>query len=151
MPSVRYQVSELPQTGWANAWLPMPSLTPGAQFSLRDRISGHPGTVQVHSPRPAGAYAASTSPEWQGPSAVAPNWFAPQLWVDRIDGLPVAPTNAGSGVKYLPLEEAMPAVPAAPIDGTPPVAMRGRKIGGRRSMHWPRNIIRWPNLNGQYT
>lgn len=155
MARVRYQVDGVPQDGSAHAFFPVPSLTPAGQFSLRWTISGSPGTARVPSPRPAGSFRASPSPQWAGPSDVAPDWFAPQLWVNFINELPVGPSAAGSGVRYLPGRVAQPVDPVVPLGtlgplGPSQVVMGGRKVGGRRSMHWPRVLTRWPNLAGEY-
>lgn len=156
MPVVRYQVDEVPANAWAEAFFPTPGLTPAGQFSLRRMITGFPGTVRVTSPRPAGAYRASSSPEWQSPSDVAPNWFAPQLWLDSYTQYAhIGATPSGGGVSYMPKQVAAPVEPVVPQGtlgplGPSKVAMGGRKIGGRRAMHWPRVVPRWPNLNGDY-
>lgn len=149
MATVRYQVDGLDDNSHAHAFFPVPGLTPAAQSSLRYRISGVPGTMRVPSPRPAGAFAASTSPEWLSPSDAAPDWFAPQIWVNDISGLPVGPTASGRGIRYLPGRRAQIVPPVTPQAGVAGVAMTGRKIGGRRSMHWPRSIIRWPGLGSK--
>lgn len=156
MAEVRYQVDEVPESAWAHAFFPMPSLTPAAQTSVSRFTTGYPGTVRVTSPRPAGAYRASQSPDWHGPSDVAPDWFAPQLWLNEISQLRPGATPAGGGISYMPKPVAQEVPPVIPVnasygpDGPPPVAMTGRKVGGRRSMWWPRSIIRWPDLGGNY-
>lgn len=155
MATVRYQVDQVPQNAWAHAFFPTPTLSPAGQFSLRRFISGAPGTARVTSPRPAGAYSLSPSPAWRDPSHSAPDWFAPQLWLNDIRELPVGPTASGRGVCYLPhrvAETVPPVVPQGTLGplGPSAVVMGGRKVGGRRSMHWPRVIPRWPNLSGRY-
>jgi hypothetical protein len=153
MATVRYQVDGVPETAWAHAFFPMPGLTPAASSSIRRFIQGYPGTERIPSPRPAGAYRASPSPQFQGPSDVAPDWFAPQLWSHDIRELPVGPTHAGTGINYLPHRKAFPVDPIVPQGtlgplGPSQVAMTGRKVGGRRSMHWLRSVISWPSLGG---
>jgi hypothetical protein len=156
MATVRYQVDDVPQSAWAHAWFPTPGLSPAGSSNQQRFISGFPGTMRVDSPKPAGAFRASTSPEFHSPSEVAPPWFAPQIWYDDLrGGRPVAPTGAKSGIAYLPHLRAHAVVPVVPIGTVGPlgpskVAMGGRKVGGRRSMHWPRTVIRWPNLAGRY-
>lgn len=135
----------------------MPSLSPAGQFSVRRFIHGYPGTLRMPSPDPAGSYTLSRSPEWKPNSHpdVTPDWWAPQLWWNDIAELPVGPSHAGSGVHYLPHRVARPVPPVTPqgwlgVQGPGPVAMGGRKIGGKRSMKWPRLVPRWPNLRGDY-
>lgn len=154
MATVRYQVDGVHQNAWSHAFFPTPGLTPAGQFSLRRFIRGFPGTMRVDSPAPAGAFRASPSPEFHSPSEVAPPWFAPQIWYDDLrGGRPISPTSSGAGISYMPHQAAHQVEPAVPIGSTGPlgpsqVAMSGRKIGGRRSMKWPRTIITWPSLSG---
>lgn len=143
MATVRYQVDGVP-AGWADAFFPMPTLTATATTSLRHTIAGAPGTEPVPSPRPRWSGRLSSSSQWAPPSEVAPDYFRPQLYVNDIRGL-------GPPVRYMP--GAVQGIPPAVgyIDGhsefgPAEVAMRGRKVGGRRSMKWPRTIIRWPDL-----
>jgi hypothetical protein len=80
---------------------------------------------------------------------VAPDWFCPQVAVQDIRRL-------GPPVSYMPHRAAQLVPPVVPVGklgplGPSPVVMRGRKVGGRRSMHWPRVIPRWPNLRGSYS
>ena len=157
MPTVRYQVDEVPSSAWAEAFFPTAGITPAASSSISRFVSGYPGTARIASPRPAGAYTAFSSPEWSSPSAVAPDWFAPQLWLDEytVHAHPAA-TPAGGGVSYMPKQLAQTVDPVVPQGGLGPlgpsqVAMTGRKVGGRRSMHWPRVLPRWPGLDGSYT
>jgi hypothetical protein len=155
MATVRYQVDDVPHNEWAHAFFPTPGLTPAGQFSLRRMIHGFPGTRPVPSPRPAGSATLSTSSAWKPPSSVAPDTLSPQLWWDDIAELHVAPSHAGSGIRYMPHVVAVEVPPVVPIGALGPlgparVAMTGRKVGGRRAMKWPRSIIRWPNLAGKY-
>ena len=154
MSTVRYQVDEVTEDQHAHAFFPVPGITPAAQSSISRFVHGYPGTMRVASPRPAGAYRASPSSQWHPPSEVAPDWFAPQLWWNDIAELPVGPTASGRGVRFRPGPLTalipVPVVDQSVAAGPPPIAMRGRKIGGRRSMHWPRTLIRWPNLKGEY-
>lgn len=157
MPTVRYQVEEVHPSGWAAAWFPSPGLTPAGQTSVRRFIHGYPGTARVTSPSPAGAFSASSSPAWRSPSSVAPDWIAPQLWWQDIawKGGNVGPSSSGGGVSYMPRPVAQVVPPVVPIgtlgpQGPSPIAMTGRKVGGRRAMHWPRVVIRWPDLSGRY-
>ena len=146
MPTVRYQVDDVPPQ-WADAYFPMPTLSPAGATSVSRFTHGAPGTEAV--PVSANHKASGTlsrSPDWHDPSSVAPDSFNPQLYVNDISQL-------GPPVRYLPARVAMLVEPVIPIgtlgpQGPPTVHMRGRKIGGRRSMHWPKVVPRWPGLNG---
>lgn len=140
MAVVRYQVDEIPDL-YMHAFTPMPGLSPAGSSHGIIRVFGSPGTTKVPSPPPAFSGRMSCSPLWRSPSDVAPDWFAPQLWLADI-------TNLGPPVHYLPNRSGVPA-PVGTVGGVSEVAMGGRKVGGRRSMKWPRNLIRWPNLKGQ--
>ncbi len=161
MATVRYQVDGVPQTGWAHAWFPTPPLSPAGAFSLSRFIHGYPGTMRVASPKPAGSHTMSDSAEWMpwGSAEVGPDFFAPQLYWTDIAEQTVGATNAGNGVGYMPHRVAVDVEPMVPqgVIGIIPgrnrpaeVAMGGRKVGGVRSMHWPRSFIRWPSLSGEY-
>jgi hypothetical protein len=112
-------------------------------------ISAAWGTEQV--PVSANHNASGTvsrSPGWRPPSSVAPDYILPDIAVQDI-------TRLGPPVHYMPLPAAELVPPVVPVGaqgplGGPEVVMRGRKIGGRRSMHWPRVVPRWPNLRGGY-
>jgi hypothetical protein len=144
--TVRYQVDDVPSQ-WADAWFPMPTLSPAGATSVSRFTFGAPGTEAVPvSPNHKASGSLSRSPEWHDPSSVAPDSFNPQLYVNDISQL-------GPTVHYLPLRQAILVEPVVPIgslgpQGPPSVHMRGRKIGGRRSMHWPRVVPRWPGLSG---
>lgn len=156
MATVRYQVDEVPESAWAEAWFPMPTPSPAAAQNQRwYNIRSTLGAERQPSPRPAGAFSMSPSPAWMPPSSVAPDWFAPQISYVGIRDKQVGPTAAGTGIGYMPHPVAETVPPVVPLGtygplGPSQVAMGGRKIGGRRSMHWPRSIVRWPNLRGDY-
>jgi hypothetical protein len=143
---VRYQVDDVPAQ-WSDAWFPMPTLSPAGATSVARFTHGAPGTEAVPvSPNHTASGTLSRNPEWHPPSSVAPDSFNPQLYVNDISQL-------GPPVHYMPHSLAMLVDPVVPIgtlgpQGPSAVHMRGRKIGGRRSMHWPRVIPRWPGLNG---
>jgi hypothetical protein len=149
MAQVRYQVDGVPAYAIA-AFMPAPGTTPAGRFSIRRFIHGAPGTMPVRSPKPAGAFRLSPSRQYSPPSEVAPDYFLPQLYVNEIAELPI-----GGGVSYLPKPVAAKVPPVVPQGALGPqgparVAQSGRKVGGRRSMHWPRTIVRWPDLAGKY-
>jgi hypothetical protein len=145
--TVRYKVDDVPPQ-WADAFMPMPTLTPAGATSVSWTIQAAWGTEDVPvSPNHTASGTLSTNPEWKSPSAVAPDYFRPDIAVQDIRRL-------GPPVHYMPLPAAMLVPPVVPVGslgplGPPAVLQRGRKIGGRRSMHWPRVVPRWPNLRGQ--
>jgi hypothetical protein len=147
--TVRYKVDGVPAQ-WADAWMPMPTLSPAGATSVSWSIHAAWGTEQVPvSPNHKASGTLSKSPEWKDPSAVAPDYFCPDVAVQDI-------TRLGPPVHYMPLPFAQLVDPVVPLGtqgplGPSAVHMRGRKIGGRRSMHWPRVVPRWPNLRGGYS
>ena len=156
MATVRYQVDQVPQNEWASAFFPPPCLSPAGQFSIGRMIHGFPGTWRIQAPDAAGSQTLSKNPDWApwSDSRVSPNWFAPQLWWNDVAELGGGGSSAGNKLAYLPRRRAQVVPPFIPqgergIQGPGPVAMGGRKIGGRRSMHWLRSIPRWPNLAGE--
>lgn len=149
MSTVRYKVDGVPAQ-YADAWMPMPTLSPAGATSVSWTIHASWGTEEVPvSPNHKASGTLSDSPPWKDQSAVAPDWFLPQVAVQDIRLL-------GPPVRYMPGQIAQLVPPVTPLgtmgpQGPSAVVMRGRKIGGRRSMHWPRVVPRWPNLRGQYT
>ena len=147
MPTVRYRVDDVPPQ-WADAFTPMPTLSPAGATSVSHTIRAAWGTEDVPvSPNHTASGTLSDSADWKPGSAVAPDYFLPDVAVQDITGL-------GPPVQYLPLPFAMLVDPVQPIGtlgplGPSAVVMRGRKIGGRRSMHWPRVVPSWPGLNGK--
>lgn len=146
MSTVRYRVDDVPPQ-WADAFMPMPTLSPAGATSVSWTIHAAWGTEDVPlSPNHKASGTLSKSPEWKDQSAVAPNYFRPQVAVQDI-------TRLGPPVRYMPGTVAQLVPPVEPLgqlgpQGPSAVVMRGRKIGGRRSMHWPRVVPRWPNLRG---
>lgn len=129
-----------------DAWMPMPTLSPAGSSSVSWSIYGAWGTEPVPLTPVNRTGSLSRNPKWLPPSAVAPDWFRPQLAVQDIRRL-------GPPVNWMPLTPARLVPPVTPIGQVGPlgpsaVVMRGRKIGGRRSMHWPRSFPFWPNLRG---
>ena len=150
MATVRYQVDGVPAYA-IHAFMPTPGLSPAGSSSITRFTHGAPGTMPVPSPKPAGAFRLSCSPQYSPPSEVAPDYFLPQLYFNEIAELRLA-----GGVSYLPPPVAHEVAPVTPQgahgpQGPAKVAMAGRKVGGRRSMHWPRAIISWPDLAGRST
>jgi hypothetical protein len=147
MSTVRYRVDGVPSQ-WADAWMPMPTQTPAGATSVSWTISASWGTEDVPLPsnRPG---TLSGNPAWKPGSAVAPDLIRPDIAVQDIRRL-------GPPVRYMPGQVAQLVPPVVPIGklgplGPSAVVMKGRKIGGRRSMHWPRVVPRWPNLRGGYS
>lgn len=140
MATVRYTVTGVPEQ-WVDAFMPMPTLTATAATSVSRFTYGAPGTEPVPSPRPAGSGTLSNNPAWAPPSSVAPTTFNPTLYVNDIREL-------GPQVRYLPARVASLVPAVGEIGGVSDVAMNGRKVGGRRSMFWPRPNTVWPNVNG---
>jgi hypothetical protein len=144
--TVRYQVDGAPPQ-WADAWMPMPTLTPAGATSVSRFTFGAPGTEEVPlSPNHKASASLSRSSEWHDPSSVAPDYFRPNIYVNDVSQLKPP-------VRYLPAPVAMLVPPVVPVGthgplGPSAVVMRGRKIGGRRSMHWLRAVPTWPNLRG---
>jgi len=146
MSTVRYRVDDVPAQ-WADAFMPMPTLSPAGATSVSWTVKAAWGTEEV--PVSANHTAAGTlsrSDDWKPGSAVAPDHILPDVAVQDITAL-------GPPVQYLPLPAAMLVPPVTPVGtlgplGPSAVVMRGRKIGGRRSMHWPKVVPFWPNLRG---
>jgi len=146
MATVRYTVEGVPPQ-WADAFMPMPTLTPAGATSVSHTIWAAWGTEEVPLP-PNRPGTLSTNPAYKSGSDVAPDWFRPDVAVQDIRRL-------GPPVRWMPLPVAELVPPVVPINqlgpqGNPAVVMRGRKVGGRRSMFWPRVVSRFPNLKGQY-
>lgn len=145
MATVRYTVEGIP-ANWADAYFPMPTLTPAGATSVRWTIYGAWGTEEVPLLPSNRVGSLSRNKDWRPGSTVAPDSFRPQLAVQDIRRL-------GPPVSYMPKPVAQLVPPVVPVGqrgplGPSSVHMRGRKVGGRRSMFWPRVFARWPNLQG---
>lgn len=147
MSTVRYVVEGVPAQ-WADAFMPMPTLTPAGATSVSWTIYGAWGTEEVPLEPVNRVGTLSRNPANKVGSDVAPDSFRPDVAVQDI-------TRLGPPVRWMPLPVAQLVDPVTPINqlgplGNPAVVMRGRKVGGRRSMFWPRVVPRWPNLQGRY-
>lgn len=147
MSTVRYRVDGVPAK-WADAFMPMPTLSPAGATSVSWSISAAWGTEDVPIGPSNRTGTLSSNPAWKPGSAVAPDLIRPDIAVQDIRRL-------GPPVRWMPLPAAVLVPPVTPQGvqgplGPSAVAMRGRKVGGRRSMHWPRVVPRWPNLRGGY-
>jgi len=145
--TVRYRTDGVPPV-WADAFTPMPPLSPAGTTSVTWTISAAWGTEEVPLSPSNRVGSLSRNPAWKPGSAVAPDSFRPQVAVQDIRRL-------GPPVHYLPLSAAQLVPPVVPVGklgplGPSAVQMKGRKVGGRRSMHWLRAVPRWPNLRGGY-
>jgi hypothetical protein len=143
--TVRYRVDGVPPA-YADAWFPMPTLSPAGATSMRWTIWGAWGTEEVPLTPVNRTGSLSRNPAWLPGSAVAPDSFRPQVAVQDIRSL-------GPPVSYMPHPAAQLVPPVVPQGqrgplGPSAVQMRGRKIGGARSMWWPRSWPFWPNLRG---
>ena len=138
MPTVRYQVDEVPLGANAHAFFPMPSLSPAGSSHGLVHVFGAPGTERVPSPRPAGALAMSPSPAWQSRSASAPDWFAPQLGI-------ASPKNMQPPVFWTVNDSRIP-TPIGEYNRVARPVQAGRKVGGISAQWWPKAVPRFPNL-----
>lgn len=139
MAQVRYRVDQLPAGENAHAFLPMPGLSAAGSSHGEVDVFGAWGTMPVPSPHPATSPHLSRSPLLRTPSDVAPDYFCPQIGI-------AGTRNMRPPVRYLPNHSRIPAPAGAIADQPSPVLMRGRKIGTRWSMIWPRVVTRWPNI-----
>lgn len=147
MATVRYAVEGVPP-GWADAFMPTPTLSPAGRFSVRWQISAAWGTDPVPSPPPR-VGTLSGNPAWRPPSSVAPDYILPDIAVVDIRSDGGGGANLGR-IRWMPARVAQPGIPNLPINYPPsPIAMRGRKVGGRHAMHWPRVVPRWPPLRSE--
>lgn len=144
MGKVRYQVDGIGGLGAnAAAFMPMPGLTPAGATHGDVDVFGAWGTLRVPAPRPATSPRSSSSPATgeRVPSDVSPNYMLPQIGI-------AGTRNMRPPVRYLPqaMRHRIP-TPAGSITVQPSdVRQRGRKIGQRWAMIWPRTVTRWPNV-----
>ena len=138
---VTYRMLQAPTKG-AGAF--MPGLTRGAApvtaGQLQAGITGMPGTVQIPSPRPAALNDEGLGGPLNQPSAVAPNWFTPSIYIQRLSSSLHFPGKILS-------DHVLP-VPAGNPGRTPLQWQHRFRIGGRTATGAVRPFIQWPTYGG---
>lgn len=141
--SVRYRVFDVPAMG-AGAFMPTPSTNAPASSWGLVLVDGAPGTEPVPAPSPQSAYLPSLTARGGVDSAqgsmVSPDVILPSVYVARADNMGPA-ADAGIGMRTRRLAP-MP-VPSFSYPRIPIPAQTPARIGGRRTMVWPRSFQRF--------
>ena len=137
MPRLQLRMNNPPRRG-LGAFMPNYGVTtPAASSQGVLRTEGHIGQ-RIPSPRPSALNDGELGGPLNQPSACAPDYIIPDLYVARISSDTTMPGYQRTSTNVAP-------VPAPFIArGNPQTQMKVR-IGGRTTTRWPRPFTRWPN------
>lgn len=125
----------VPRRGGVTAFTVIPAHSSTASFNGQNRVTGSPGAVAVHSPRPA----ALRDDTWGGrvqPSSVAPDVIFPSIYVAHIDNMNTQQGGLWAG-NQVP-------VPAQSVAAVPSNFTHRTRIGGQTVTASRRPFITWP-------
>ena len=137
---MRHVVTTLqaPVNGGAGAFAVIPARSSTASFNSGNAVTGAPGTIPVPSPRPAALDDSSLGGQYNQPSACAPNWILPSIYVARIN----TPGNFHlSGGLYT---DNLSPKPAGAWGLLPAQWQKRVRVGGRTVTSAVRSFTQWP-------
>lgn len=118
-----------------------PARSSTAEFNGSNIIKGSPGSVAIYSPRPSGM----VDSDWNGgkwqPSAVAPDFFFPSIYVALVNRGLKFPGYLG--------RHTMATQPASSLGALARNLSNIGRIGGRRVTPAIRAFTQWPVYGGQ--
>ena len=139
---MRHQIRtmQVPQNWGTGAFTVIPARNSTASFNGQNIVTGAPGTVPVYSPRPAALDDSSLGGPYNQPSACAPDYILPSIYVAHVN-----PTLHFPGKLFC--DNVLP-VPA--IDSTRVAAQSQYKtrVGGRTTTGSFRPFTQWPIYRG---
>jgi len=139
--AMRFQIRTLqvPKRG-GGAFLPGMTYTATAASNGANQVYGSPGTAPVFSPRPAALKDGELGGPLNQPSAVAPNYIFPSIYVALVN----------NGLKFpgrIICDNVLP-VPAIGQSGIPAQTQYKPRIGGRTTTAAFRPFTQWPTYAG---
>lgn len=139
MAGFRYRVLDLPVVG-AGAYLPTAAINPVASSYGLVHVYGAPGTLPVPVSKPESVWAPPTSADkMTQPSWCAPDVILPSIYIASAENMGPSQHFGMAMRRHTPLP-----VPAVTWISLAKRAMVMRKVGGRRSIPWPRAFQRFP-------
>jgi len=138
---MRHQIRTLgvPTQRGTGAFAVIPARSSTASFNGQNRVTGAPGTVAVHAPRPAAMRVDEWGGEWQ-PSSASADVIFPSIYVAHIENMQ---TQLGG----LYSKNRVP-VPARQENAIPGNFAKGARIGGQTVTRSVRPFIKWPVYRG---
>ena len=138
---MRHQIRTLqvPTNYGTGAFCVIPARNSTANVNGQNRVTGAPGTVAVPSPRPAALNDSSLGGPMNQPSACAPDWILPSIYVAHIDNF-----KRPTGGQYSHNPSPYPAV------GLNLIAAQWQqrvRIGGRTTTSAIRPFTQWPTYS----
>ena len=138
---MRHQIRVLQApTAWGTgAFVSIPAQSSTASFNGQNLITGAPGTVPIYSPRPAAMDDSSLGGEFNQPSAVAPNWILPSIYVAHANKTMRFPGD-------IAITNVSP-VPATAIGAVVATNWRKPSLGGDQVTRAVRPFTQWRPFN----
>ena len=138
---MRHQIRVLlATTAWrTGAFVSIPAQSSTASFNGQNLITGAPGTVPIYSPRPVAMDDSSLGGEFNQPSAVAPNWILPSIYVAHANKTMRFPGD-------IAITNVSP-VPSTAIGAVVATNWRKPTLGGDRVTRAVRPFTQWRPFN----
>jgi len=138
---MRHQIRVLQApTAWGTgAFVSIPAQSSTASFNGQNLITGAPGTVPIYSPRPVAMDDSSLGGEFNQPSAVAPNWILPSIYVAHANKTMRFPGD-------IAITNVSP-VPSTAIGAVVATNWRKPTLGGDRVTRAVRPFTQWRPFN----
>ena len=135
---MRHQIRtmQVPQNWGTGAFTVIPARNSTASFNGQNIVTGAPGTVPVYSPRPAALNDSSLGGPYNQPSACAPDYILPSIYVAHVNSTMHFP---GALLGHNPSP-----VPAATVGMIPQQWQHKARIGGRTVTSAVRPFTQWP-------
>ena len=139
---MRHQIRTLQApTRWGTgAFVSIPAQSSTAQFNGQNIVTGAPGTVPVHSPKPPALDDGSLGGPYNQPSNVSPNYILPSIYV----------AHANSSMRFpgdIAITNVSP-VPATAIGAVAGLGWARPRLGGQTVTASKRPFTQWPTYGG---
>ena len=131
----------VPTRTGTGAFAVIPARSSTASFNGQNRVTGAPGTVPIHAPRPAAMIRTEPNASLVQPSACSPDAIFPSIYVAHIDNMQTQQGGLYSGNRV--------PVPAKTQTGLPANFSKGARIGGTTVTSARRPFIKWPTYGGK--
>lgn len=133
----------VPTRTGSGAFIVVPARSSTASFNGQNVVTGAPGTVPIHAPRPAAMRDDSWGASVQ-PSGVSPDFILPSIYVSHFNSTMQRATRliGRRSPNLVP-------VPAGKPNMIPANFSKGARIGGQTVTSARRPFIKWPTYGGR--